>query len=382
MRVGVLANEFYDPGGRVGGFGWAAREAARALSARGDEVVFLTGERHARDIGRRPRVHGRPLVPRRRNIVAHVAALRRARLDVLLTIDFRDNYLPVLRVLGDVPLVVWVRDPRSPAEAGRVATLRMPAGRTPPQGIAPTDCTQLGRLARRRGRRVVLASYAPEALGDRVPETYDLPGATLELLPNPVPLDVPTGPEAAEPRVVFLGRLDPIKRPWVLVEIARRMPHVRFDVLGRRHFTGDGSWSPRDLPPNVHLAGNVDGAAKHAALAAAWALVNTSAHEAVPVSFFEAMAAATPIVSGVDPAGTVSRTGIAVCHAEGDGLEAVDHYVGALARLIADDALRRRLGGAGRTWVEDRHGVARFLTAFDELALRAGARAGRRGQAA
>ena len=369
MKVGILANEFLDPaGGRIGGFGWAARESATLLADRGDEVVLLTGELDEEAVGPHPQVHGLPLVPVRRSPLRHAAELRRHRPDVVLGIDFRPNYRPVLRALPDVPLIVWARDPRTPADDARLATLRLPDGERPPEGLLAPDCTELGRIVARGRRRVVIASLAPGLLGDRARGAYALPcGTTVELLPNPVDLGAPRVPRARDPLVVVLGRLDPYKRPWIAVEVARRLPRVRFRFLGRRHFTGPGSWEPRNLPPNVELAGNVGGSAKHAALGEAWALLNTSLHEGIPVTFFEAMTAATPIVSGLDPDGVVSRAGIPVGATDGHGLEAVPAYVAALERLLADEDARRRLGAAGRAWVTAHHGPDRFLAAFDGL---------------
>ena len=198
---------------------------------------------------------------------------------------------------------------------------------------------------------------------------YALPcGTTVELLPNPVDLGAPRVPRARDPLVVVLGRLDPYKRPWIAVEVARRLPRVRFRFLGRRRFTGPGSWEPRNLPPNVELAGNVGGSAQARRRSARRGRCSkTSLHEGIPATFFEAMTTATPIVSGLDPDGVVSRAGIPVGATDGHGLEAVPAYVAALERLLADEDARRRLGAAGRAWVTARHGPGRFLAAFDGL---------------
>jgi hypothetical protein len=72
------------------------------------------------------------------------------------------------------------------------------------------------------------------------------------------------------PRVVFLARLDPYKRPWLFVELARRFPGVGFLLLGRTHFSGLGSWTPEAVPPNLKVMGHLDGAEKLRLLASAW----------------------------------------------------------------------------------------------------------------
>jgi hypothetical protein len=50
--------------------------------------------------------------------------LRRENFDLLLTIDYRPRYRAVLDCLAEVPVLVWVRDPRPPDVLTRIATLR------------------------------------------------------------------------------------------------------------------------------------------------------------------------------------------------------------------------------------------------------------------
>ena len=56
MKVGIVANEFFDLSlGRMGGFGWAARQASKTLRASETprfEPVFLAGEIRAATVAR------------------------------------------------------------------------------------------------------------------------------------------------------------------------------------------------------------------------------------------------------------------------------------------------------------------------------------------
>src|SRR5262249_7864598 len=148
--------------------------------------------------------------------------------------------------------------------------------------------------------------------------------------------------KSPSPTAVFLGRLDPYKRPWIAVELARRFPEVTFLFLGQAHFSGAGSWEPVDLPPNVKLLGHTVGAEKEAALAAAWVLVNTSIHEGLAVSFLEALAWETPILSCQDSEGVSSRFGLYVGRWDGTGLESLPTFASALRRLLDSATLRER----------------------------------------
>jgi hypothetical protein len=94
------------------------------------------------------------------------------------------------------------------------------------------------------------------------------------------------------------------------------------------------------------------------------------------VSFLESLACATPLISCEDPGGVVSRFGIAVCRAEGSGVDALPALERALGDLIADRSRRERLGREGRAWVRETHNRDAFLSALHAIRLRLAGRAG------
>jgi glycosyltransferase involved in cell wall biosynthesis len=353
----------------MGGFGWAARRSAECFAQQpelGYAPVLLAGEG---ELGGRSRRHsnGVPLV-RFERMPAYGRRLRRAR--ALLSVDYRPGFRPVLEALQDVPLIVWIRDPRTPEDYERIATLRLPASPAAPAGLARFDLTSLAEVAAERraaGGRVVLAATAPGLAAPRAPATYGLALDSTEPLPNPLD-PVPDGLRRAErPLFVFLARTDPIKRPWIFVELARRMPHAEFVVFGRSYQEGPGAWELTGPPENLRVAGHVDGDEKTRLLASAWALVNCSIHESLPISFLEALHCATPIVSCQDPEGVTSRFGVYVGRWGGSGEESVEAFAEALDALISDPDRRDHLGESGRAWARATHTRARFLMAFSEL---------------
>lgn len=220
------------------------------------------------------------------------------------------------------------------------------------------------RSASRSGRPVRLATPAPP-LAALVRDTYTV-DPPVAMLPNII--DIPAEPltKRERPQVVFLGRLDPIKRPWLFVELARRFPDADFTMLGQSHF-GAASGMPAGLPPNLTCRGHVDAAAKSEILSSAWVLVNTSIHEAMAVSFLEALAHEVPPVSCEDGAGVVPRYGIHTGRLDGDGMQGVDLLADALRLLLEDRVRREQLGRAGRRWVEGTHTWPHFLSAFEAL---------------
>jgi glycosyltransferase involved in cell wall biosynthesis len=376
--LGVVANEFFDLRlGRMGGFGWAARQVARCFQADpalGVEVVFLTNAADAGD--RRPEttVHGARLVSFHGGRLQNVRRLRAERIDLLLGIDYRPNYRFFYRALPRTPLINWVRDPRTPADVAKIKTLRLPAATGEPEGAGPVDCTSLAgvvRASRLLSRPVLFASPVPR-LADKCEETYGVRPRELIFLPNIIEIDPGAELKSNKPRVVFLGRLDPIKRPWLFVELARHFPHVEFLFLGQSHFERSWPRAGESVPENVHFMGHVDGEEKVRALRSAWALVNTSIHEGLAISFLEALACETPLLSCQNPGGVVARFGVYTGDFGGSGLDGVPRFVAGLKRLLEDADLRARLGREGRAWVAARHNRARFLAAFGELRARAG----------
>jgi glycosyltransferase involved in cell wall biosynthesis len=373
VRVGIVSGEFLQPGAtRIGGFGWAAAHAAEALRAAGDEPVFVCPDVEA--LRSAPPAFGDTrLIAKHEGVVPFVRALRRARPDVLLSIDYRPSYDTAFKALPRTPMIVWVRDPRPPEDVAAVGRIRIP-GRPEdevPQGVGEIDCTPLSRVvrwSRALGRPVRFASPAPDALTPKAPGTYGVDPGRLALLPNPIAVEREPGPKSPAPRVAFLARLDPYKRPWLFVELARAFPDVEFAMLGQAHFSGPGAWEPSGLPANLRLAGNISGEEKLRELDAAWVLVNTSPHEALAVSFQEALAARTPLLACVDTEGVVSRFGVCAGRFPGDGLDALPSLRAGLEQLLGDDDLRGRLGREGRDWVCGRHTPERFMHAFRALA--------------
>jgi glycosyltransferase involved in cell wall biosynthesis len=375
MKLGIVADEFFcQEVGRMGGFGWAARQVAAFFNSRrelGVHVTFFAARPPSP--GDPARIHDTSIVfcdPR----AAHPGALDSCKPDLLLTMDFRTRYRTILDVLQSVPLLVWVRDPRPPEIQRSLNALRLLHDRSSPQGIKTPDCRSLAGLTAVRVQAavpVLLATPAP-TLASAVTSTYGVRDMDCVFLPNIVdPIGEPVT-KSQTPRVIFLGRLDPIKRPWLFVELARSFPAVEFLMLGQPHFYGPGSWAAVDLPQNVRLLGHIDGTQKQQIVSSAWVVVNTSIHEALPTSFLEALARETPLLSFTDQEEVASRFGHVVPWCGGDGMKGLGDLAAGLRRLLDDEPLRTGLGREGRRWVEETHNGTRFLHAFDLLCARAG----------
>lgn len=379
IRLGVITDEFFEPAlGRLGGFGWAARQLGRIFNGDrelGVDLVYVAGELRAGADRAEAEAHGSRVILRQPGRLANLRRIRRERFDLLLTIDYNLGYSVYLRSLPRTPVIVWVRDPRPPEDARRIAGVRLPGDDDrEPQGLTSHDGTSLARIARESawlGRTLLMASPAPHLVA-KVEGTYGFEPWDFFFLPNPILLNPPSVAKSQRPTVVFLARLDPYKRPWLFAELARDFPDVEFRFLGQSHFTGPGAWLPENLPPNVRLFGHVDEADKLRLLSEAWVAVNTSVHEGLAVSFLEALVCGTPLLSCVDTGFVVSRYGTYVGRFDGSGVDSLPAFRCGLRALLADAARRRELGERGREWARATHSRGTFLDAFFRLSRVAG----------
>jgi len=380
LKVGVVANEFFDKSiGRLGGFGWAARRAAEVLEKHpksNSEVYFLTANEMSNGFVKKDLLQNTPLISLNGNRIHNFAKMFSIGVDILLAIDYRSTYRGVFNALPFTPIIVWVRDPRSPQDVEKINSLKIPGKlHLKPAGISENNTQQLSEYTNRKipiTPKMILANKMPH-MKKTNEAVYGLPESDF-VLPNPSVLDYSSVniKKANKPTVIYLGRLDPIKRPWLFVALAKKFPDVDFLMLGQNHFDGPNGWSLEEVPENVKLLGHVTGEEKLKLLSSAWVLVNTSIHEESPVSVFEAFAFETPVLSYEDWGRLVERHGIAIGQRPGTGMEGLPELEEALHRLLSDDELRRKYGKAARSYVETEHNNETFLSSFRKICMASG----------
>lgn len=380
LRIGIVANEFFDPQiGRVGGFGWAAKKAADVFKHHPKckaEVCFITADEMRNGSSGSAAKYETPLLSVQGNRFFNLIKLLPRKIDILLTIDYRSNYRTVFNALPFTPVITWVRDPRPPQDIEKINSLKIPDKKhITPAGIGTNNTRELARYRERSfplSGNITLANKMPYMRKSN--ETvYGLPESEF-ILPNPSVVDYSAVKvkKSGKPTVIFMGRLDPIKRPWLFIELASKFPEVDFLVLGKNHFQGEGSWNAENVPVNVKLLGHVTGEEKYQILSSAWVFVNTSIHEESPVSVMEALAFETPVISYEDWGQLVSRHGIAIGQHQGTGIGGLPDLADALKLLLSDDDLRSKYGKAGREYVEREHNNEKFLSAFREICINSG----------
>ncbi|WP_299413479.1 glycosyltransferase family 4 protein [Acaryochloris sp. IP29b_bin.148] len=384
IKLGLIANEFYDLSlGRMGGFGVAIRQVADLFNKNqnlGVEPVFIAGNLSNVSDQTEVVAHGTRLLLLPQDKSKRTQQLKDEKFDIILTMDYRYNYRPIIESLPRVPVVIWVHDPRTPYDMKRIESTRIPGqGDNVPQGLKPVNCTSLSEVVKKSSslfsKRSILFAQPAAYYEEKVVGTYGVQPPEITFLPNIIEhiIEEPANIVKSErPSVVFLARLDPYKRPWLFAELATYFPNVDFIFMGKNHFQGLGAWEPDSLPSNVKMMGHIDGEEKIQLLSSAWVLVNTSIHEGLAISFLEALMCETPVLSCVDSENVVSRYGIYVGRWDGSGREAVPRFVEGLQRLLDDKDLRNRLASQGKRWVKETHNRSQFIKSFQYLCQQAG----------
>ena len=153
-------------------------------------------------------------------------------------------------------------------------------------------------------------------------------------------------------RLLFVGRLAPVKGGFVLIAALAQLPDVTLDIVGdgpSREALAERA-AALGLADRVVFHGYMDETGVRDRLAAADVFVLTSFAEGVPVVLMEALAAGVPAVAtriaGIPELIDDGVTGLLVPPAEPTAT------ADAVRRLLDDPELRNRIAAAGREKVE------------------------------
>jgi len=191
----------------------------------------------------------------------------------------------------------------------------------------------------------------------------------IELVPNPIPIpDEKEIKKSEKPSVIFLGRLDPIKRPWLFAEIARKFPDIEFLFLGESHFSGimNSTMAKYRKIKNLKFLGLTVGERKAQILSRAWILINTSVYESLPISFLEALSYKMPILSCQNPDNITSSHGFYTGEILGDGYNEIPKFTDGLQYLLSNNRWLNE-GEQGYGFVRDFAEEKRVSKRLDQL---------------
>ena len=350
MKVGILTGEVF-AFGAYGGFGYVARIAANILRDLGYDVCIIDVDR----IGTNPDIlDGIPVhfLRKKKVRLGPIEELkitknfvRKVSLDAILAIsEFAcGKWVYYYKIASPkTKILTWFQDLRTDEDWRRIFTV--PLCRTNDE-ILPLHILheKYRRLLRKKGVKKSDGLITQAKLLDhKIKKIYGV--ENVELVPNPIPIPPEESINKAGPLIVFLGRLDPIKRPWIYGEIARNLPDVQFLLLGTSHY-------PEMMNPlmkeykkleNLKFLGLTVGKEKAEILSKAWILVNTSIYEALPVSFLEALSYKMAILSCQNPDAITSDYGIYTGQPLGNGYNEIPRFVEGLQYLLSNNRWKEK----------------------------------------
>jgi glycosyltransferase involved in cell wall biosynthesis len=183
-------------------------------------------------------------------------------------------------------------------------------------------------------------------------------GLESEVIPNPVELSFSPVDSGRNDSVLWLSTYKPSKRPEWFTELARRLPDIRFVMVGLPmsgraaeswHAAQRAALATSNLEVHGFVAhGRAEEFFRNAAL-----FVHTSPAEGFPMTLLEAWSQSIPTVTTVDPGGTIAR------HKIGEVAPEIDELVETVARMMSAPGERRVLGARARNYVEEHHGPER-----------------------
>lgn len=362
IKVGLLIDEFFGGAGTAfGGYGFLARKyIAKYIPNKDIQIDVLLGKGKRKFWAQHFHEDDVDLYRLPRN--KHMAQrwLKKQNYDIYLSIELTTDFVLKHETDPNKKLILWIQDPRPQYEWDEINTVK----------LFPESCyynQKIYDLVHEWDlqKRVSFISQG-YFLNSKAIDLYNLDkNVPIQYLPNPVDIDFSFDASSfpKKDKIIFLGRIESVKRGWLFCEIAKRMPEYDFYMLGQSFREKDKNskimGKYQDIP-NLHFAGHVDGIEKETFLKEAKILVNTSIHEALPVSFLEALAYGTVLVSNRNPENLTSKFGIHVGDVLGDGFDKVDLYVNAVKELMTNDKRRKELALSAIKYIRDNHNVEKF----------------------
>lgn len=363
IKVALIVDEYFGAlDTAYGGYGFLARRyISKYLPDSEIEIEVLLGKGKYNFKSEANVVDGINVykLPRRKWFASHW--LSKKDYSIYLSIELTYSYVLECEKNIDKKLILWIQDPRPQYEWDEINTVKL----FPEPSYYNQKIYDLVNEWYKRGCvKFITQGYF---LNDKAIDLYNLDSnVEIEYLPNPIDTDPKFiyRHKDKENIIIFLGRIESVKRGWLFCEIAKKMPQYQFYVLGKT-FRDDGANSQIMQPyfeiPNLHFVGHVDGEEKASYLKRAKLLINTSIHEALPISFLEALSYGTLIVSNRNPENLTEKFGIHVGDVLGDGFDKVGLYCDAVSKLMNDDILQEQLAVKAIQYINEVHNVEKFV---------------------
>ncbi len=308
--------------------------------------------------------------------------IHKQKLDVFIGVDHFRSYEYPLMAFPSIPWVIWMKDPRDIKKWHKIASIELVRKQWGLKSMeeakiwAQESLDSFRRIYKRGkmfGRKVVIATEASDFISIGRSQ-YGLKELKPAFLSKPIPLPLMDAPSYSEkPSFMFLARLDPIKRPWIFCELAKRFPQAEFLVVGQSNASEimDNILARYKDVPNLKFLGRVFGKDKDSLFRRIWAVVNTSVHEGLPVSMVEGYSYGKTAVASENPDGITARFGFAVKEVLGDAFDqkTVDLFAEPVEKIIKGQFDREGLFRKGREYIRDVHSFEKFEATVREIVL-------------
>lgn len=339
VKVGLLVEEFYDKDlGGFGGYGILAREyIAKYIPNSEIEVEVIIGSNSKKEIKTITRdgikIHYLPKNWSSKMDIDFIYLnlvqkfFKEQKFDVYLSIEMSKIAYEVMRREKDKKLILWVQDPRPDYDWEEIKSVPMSNEYDSYINYYSKWEGRIQNLLKKLNeeKRLILISQG-EYLKKKAIDLYKLPKDTkIEYFPNPVAINDNFNIADKKDNVLFLGRLTPVKRPWIYFELAKKFPENIFYVCGQGTEIDEIIEKYKDVK-NLKFMGHVSGEEKDRLLRECKVLVNTSIHEAIPVSFLEAISYGQKLLSCQNPDDITKNNGYFTGTILGEGLDKLGEF--------------------------------------------------------
>ena len=162
--------------------------------------------------------------------------------------------------------------------------------------------------------------------------------------------------------VLWVGNIRALKRPELLLEAARKLPHLQFHIIGgpvAGHESVYESVRAAALQvPNVHFHGPVPYHAVGEFYERARVFVGTSEIEGFPNTYLQAWARGTPVVAFLDPEQLIARNGM------GRAVTSVAQMCEEIAALSGDAHAWEIASQRSRDYMDNRFNATRMTAPY------------------
>jgi glycosyltransferase involved in cell wall biosynthesis len=191
-------------------------------------------------------------------------------------------------------------------------------------------------------------------------------GRRAVIIANPIDLQPSAGRSQTRRSFVWIGKSDAVKRPELVVDLARLCPQVSFRMVLNRVDGSIFDGVTKASPPNLQIIEQASRQEISELLGDSLALINTSRFEGFPNTFLEAGKQGVPVLSlCVDPDDVIRH------HAAGFVADGNLERLGdAIRRFHADPQAARSAGENLRAYVHKHHSLPERLVEVDQLLRR------------